>query len=288
LIYFHKARFTFALPSGARTIRIFASFCILTGCAQVQPGIFILKSNPDYSRDGAALESASDQFFGGPHVNTVTQQSTATSTQSSSTTSSSNPAAPTIAPPTSPSTSTTQATAQPASPRISVGFRANALYARDNQSLERSYSGFNTIGGYLSKPIGSETKIRLTGAYTTGKTSYFLPNGYGILSDPTTISFDHDKIDVQLSILRTMAQGAYVKLDVESGVGLQSAWTATSIQSALLDIQNLRHSKDPYVTFGLALRPAAPIESAPFVARIDAKTLANSPAQFSAQIGLEF
>lgn len=134
----------------------------------------------------------------------------------------------------------------------------------------------------------SDSVLKLGVAAQQGNSRYFLPDGYGILSDPTDIRFSQKRIEPRLEVSKTVVRFPDLKLDLRAGIGYEITQLKTSIQSALLDIRTTQFVQEPVVTLGAKITTDGRSGILPLAIGVTARKVGQHPASYGAQIGVDF
>lgn len=105
-----------------------------------------------------------------------------------------------------------------------------------------------------STDLSAGWQVWWAGTVAIGQNSYELPQGMGVLTDPTQIDVYNLTIQPELSISRKFNLGG---IDVSGGTGLgwQISRNRVTVQSALLDVTSNSTNAEPYVFTSLELHP---------------------------------
>lgn len=80
-----------------------------------------------------------------------------------------------------------------------------------------------------------------------GETVYTLPQGLGILRDPTTVRFMTRFATIETGLAWRRPWLPYTSTNVEMAAGLQHRQTKTHVSSALLDVRNKSRQRNAYI-----------------------------------------
>lgn len=138
--------------------------------------------------------------------------------------------------------------------------------SRDTLSPDSDTPHHKSLGRQLSlrNEVSTELAPGLRGvaSLTAGlaQSRYHLPDGLGVLADPTTIGFSSVSVDPALGLVWTpgldLPSGGQLHLGIAAG--REVARIRTTVRSALLDVTNYSTQSQGYVEFGLGLELPPP------------------------------
>lgn len=115
------------------------------------------------------------------------------------------------------------------------------------------------LGAQLEQPLGGALSLHAGASLFYGKSRYLLPEGAGILKDPTTIRFASHGIELETGVIRDKRHSQRLSSRFGMGLGGSVTRTRTRINSALLDVENRSSTSAGfiYTDVGLGLHSAS-------------------------------
>jgi hypothetical protein len=135
----------------------------------------------------------------------------------------------------------------PAAPRRPPLIRPDMLSPGSDTPYRLRQSLANSVAIRVARPL--RPGLDLTGrlALGRGSTVYDLPDGLGVLRDPTTIRFRTHFALLEAGLAwRRPLRGTMVA-EVEVAAGLRETRIKTHVTSALLDVRSASRHRDPYI-----------------------------------------
>ena len=121
-------------------------------------------------------------------------------------------------------------------------------------------------------PLGRRTALYAKTTAALGKTRYDLPDGIGVLTDPTEVALTSLTLEPEVGLARDWQIGARRsrgavrgRLTTSAGVGVQFSQTHTTIRSTyydgeirkvFLDVKHHSVNAQPYLALGASVQPA--------------------------------
>ncbi|WP_069301160.1 hypothetical protein [Neptunicoccus sediminis] len=116
------------------------------------------------------------------------------------------------------------------------------------------------LGAQVEQPLGGALSLHAGASLFYGKSRYVLPEGAGILKDPTTIRFTSHGGELETGVIWNKRHSQRLSSRFGMGLGRSVARTRTQINSALLDVENRSSSSAGfiYTDVGLGLHSPSP------------------------------
>lgn len=103
------------------------------------------------------------------------------------------------------------------------------------------------LGAQVEQPLGGALSLHAGATLFYGKSRYLLPEGAGILKDPTTIRFASHGVELETGVIWDKRHSQRVSSRFGMGLGRSMARTRTQINSALLDVENRSSSSAGFI-----------------------------------------
>lgn len=145
----------------------------------------------------------------------------------------------------------------PAAGGLAVDIDKDTLSPNSGTPYQTEQSRQLRVGARLEQPLGGNFALGVGAALTYGKSRYLLPEGAGILTDPITIRFASQGIELDTGLIWRKQHSRRVSSRYEMGVGGSLTRTRTQIESALLDVDSTATQSAGflYTDVGLGLHP---------------------------------
>ena len=138
------------------------------------------------------------------------------------------------------------ATSSPQQTRSAVLIRPDMLAPGSDTPYRLDQSNARTVGLRVEQPLRGGVTATGRLSIGQGKTVYALPDGLGVLTDPTTIRFDTDFAQIEAGLAWHTPLTDRVSAEAEVALGVRETRTETHVTSALLDVQNTSSQTSPY------------------------------------------
>lgn len=150
------------------------------------------------------------------------------------------------------------ATAPPAAGGLVVDIDEDTLSPDSDTPYHRKKSRQIRLGAQVEQPLGGALSLHAGATLFYGKSRYVLPEGAGILKDPTTIRFTSHGVELETGVIWGKRHSQRLSSRFGMGLGRSLARTRTRINSALLDVENRSSSAAGfiYTDVGLGLHSA--------------------------------
>lgn len=153
----------------------------------------------------------------------------------------------------------------PAAPRRPPLIRPDMLSPGSDTPYRLRQSHAHAIAVRIARPL--RPGLDLTGrlALGRGETLYDLPEGLGVLRDPTTIRFTTEFALLEAGLTWQRRWRGTVAAEAEVAAGLRETRTRTHVTSALLDVRSSSRHRDPYIALRGGIELSANAGRAPGV-----------------------
>lgn len=123
----------------------------------------------------------------------------------------------------------------------------DALSPGSDTPYRLEHSRARSVGLRVDQPLRGNFSATARVMLGRGTTVYTLPEGLGVLDEPTTIRFDTDFVQAEAGLAWNRQISRRVATETEVALGLQETRTKTHVTSALLDVRNTSRHTFPYV-----------------------------------------
>ncbi|GGA29109.1 hypothetical protein [Neptunicoccus cionae] len=190
----------------------------------------------------------------------------------------------------SPKTAARTATAPPAADGLVVDIDEDTLSPDSDTPYHRKKSRQIRLGAQVEQPLGGALSLHAGASLFYGKSRYVLPEGAGILKDPTTIRFASHGVELETGVAWRKRHSHFVSSLFGMGFGGTVAQTRTQINSALLNVENRSSTSAGfiYTDVGLGLHNASPKPNRALKLRTRLKYYPDAGLSLQSGIAAEF
>lgn len=127
--------------------------------------------------------------------------------------------------------------------------RPDMLSPGSTTTYQRTQSQARALGIRAEHPLHANLSATARMTLGEGRSVYVLPQGLGVLRDPTTIRFDTRLATLESGLAWHQELLPGVAGTAEMALGLRYTQTRTHVLSALLDVRSQNGQRDGYIAF---------------------------------------